>query len=122
MAFILFDLISLLVKHYQVILLLPIVMAFNAEKYHVARTSILTNTVSMFVAVAPFWDAARSWLNVREISLFHAYVLLGLIFGMWAFLSYMLGSREDEGFYEFSWWFFNSGIAAFVCLVAAVLL
>lgn len=119
---VIFDFISLLVHHYQFFLILPIVMAFKVEKHYVARTSILANTVGMFVAVAPYWDVTRSWLSVRGVSLFHVYVLVGLIFGIWAFVSYMWGSSQNEEFYEFTWIFYNSAIAAIVCLVATVLL
>lgn len=97
-------------------------MAFKAEKYYVARTSILANTVGMFVAVAPYWDITRSWINVNGISLFHVYVLVGLVFGIWAFVSYVGGSSQNEEFYEFTWVFYNSVIAGIVCLVAAIIL
>jgi len=122
MSNVIFDLIFLMVRHYQIFLLFPIIMAFKAEKYYVARTSILANTVGMFVAVAPYWDITRSWVNVNGISLFHIYVLVGLIFGLWAFLSYVAGSSQDEEFYEFTWYFYNSVIAGIVCFVAAIFL
>jgi len=122
MSNVIFDLISLLVRHYQLFLLLPIILAFKAEKHYTARASILANTVGMFVAVAPYWDVTRSWINVNGISLFHVYVLVGLIFGMWAFVSYVWGSSQNEEFYDFTWYFYNSVIAGIVCLVAVIVL
>jgi hypothetical protein len=114
------DIVSLLINHYQVLLILPIIMALKAEKHYVARTSILANTVGMFVAVAPYWDVTWSWLNIRGFPLFHAYVLIGLVFGLIAFLSYMLEVRQEAEFYTITWLLYNSAIATFVCLVAAI--
>lgn len=116
------DIISFFVNHYQLFLVLPIIMAFKAEKHYVARTSILANTVGMFVAVAPYWDITRSWVNIGGYSLFHAYVLLGLIFGLIAFLSYVLEITQKEEFYWLTWVFYNSVLAGIVCLVAAIYL
>lgn len=116
------DIVSLLVDNYQAFLILPIIMAFKAEKHYVGRVSILSNTVGMFVAVAPYWDTTSSWLNIRGFPLFHAYVLIGLVFGLIAFLSYLSGSRQESEFYVTAWLLYNSAIAGIVCLVATVLL
>jgi len=119
---VLFDLISLMVRHYQVFLLLPIILALKAEKHYVGRASILANTVGMFVSVAPYWDVTRSWLNIRGFPLFHAYVLLGLVFGLIAFLSYILEVSQEGDFYFLTFILYNSVIAGIVCFVAAIIL
>jgi hypothetical protein len=122
MSNIIFDLISLMVRHYQLFLLLPIILALKAEKRYTARASILANTVGMFVAVAPYWDATRSWVSIQGFPLFHAYVLLGLVFGLIAFLSYILEVSQEEEFYLFTFLLYNSVIAGIVCFVAAIIL
>jgi ABC-type transport system involved in cytochrome c biogenesis permease subunit len=119
---VIFDLISLLVRHYQLFLILPIILALKAEKHYVGRASILANTVGMFVSVAPYWDATRSWLNIRGFPLFHAYILLGLVFGLIAFLSYIFEVSQEGDFYMFTFVLYNSVIAGIVCFVASVFL
>lgn len=100
----------------------PIIMAILTETHYTGRVSIVANTVSMFAAVAPFWDQTRSWLNVGGFALFHAYLLLGLGFGTIAFVSYLSDASMDSDFYFASWCLFNSVIAALVCFVCAVVL
>jgi len=116
------DVVSFLVAHYQAFLILPIIMAFKAEKHYVGRVSILTNTIGMFVAVAPYWDATRSWLNIRGFPMFHAYVLLGLVFALIAFLSYVFEVSQEGEFYVIAWVLYNSVIAGIVCFLASVML
>jgi len=116
------DVVSFLVAHYQAFLILPIIMAFKAEKHYVGRVSILTNTIGMFVAVAPYWDATRSWLNIRGFPMFHAYVLLGLVFALIAFLSYVFQVSQEGEFYVIAWVLYNSVIAGIVCFLASVML
>jgi hypothetical protein len=116
------SIVSLLVDYYQLLLILPIIVALKAEKHYVGRASILANTVGMFAAVAPHWESTCSWLNINGISLFQSYVVIGLIFGFIAFLSYMLEESMEGGFYNFTWYLYNSAIAGAVCLVAAVYL
>jgi len=116
------DIISLLINNYQLFLLLPIVLAFKAEKYYIGRAAILANTVGMFAAVAPKWDATFSWLNIGGFPLFPVYVLVGLMFGFIAFLSYMSGGKMEGDFYVFSFILFNSVVAGIVCFVAAIIL
>jgi len=115
------SIVAFLVNHYQVFLILPIMIALKAEKHYVGRASILANTVGMFAAVAPYWDATRSWLNVGGYSLFHAYVLVGLAFGTISFLSYLFEFSETSEFYFATFLLYNSVIAGIVCFVAAIL-
>lgn len=116
------DIVSFLVDNYQVFLILPILMAFKAEKHYVGRVSILSNTVGMFAAVAPHWDVTWSWLNIRGFPIFHAYLLVGLVFGVISFLSYLFGVKQESEFYEITWCLYNSIVAGVVCLLATVLL
>jgi len=115
------DIVSLLVNHYQVFLILPIIIALKAEKHYVGRVSILANTVGMFAAIAPYWDITRSWLNIQGFPLFHAYLLLGLVFGLISFLSYLFDFSENSDFYVTAYLLYNSVIAGIVCLIAAIL-
>jgi len=97
-------------------------MAFKAEKHYVGRSSILSNTVGMFASVAPYWDETSYRLNIRGFPFFHAYVMLGLVFGLIAFVSYLLEASEDTDFYVIAWLLYNSVIAGIVCLVTSFLL
>jgi len=97
-------------------------MAFAAERHYTGRVSIVANVVSMFVAIAPYWDQTTSWLNLGGLPFFHAYLSLGLLFGVVAFLSYLGGSKMESDFYTASWFLFNSVFAGLVCLAAAVVL
>lgn len=97
-------------------------MAFKAEKHYVGRVSILSNTVGMFASVAPYWDITYHWLNINGFPLFHAYVLIGLIFGMISFLSYLFGIKQESDFYVMAWLLYNSVIAGIVCLAATIYL
>ena len=122
MSGIISDVVSFLVDNYQVFLILPIIMAFKAEKHYIGRVSILSNTVGMFAAVAPYWDTTRSWLNIRGFPLFHAYLLIGLAFGLISFLSYLFGVSQESEFYDAAWYLYNSVIAGIVCLIATIFL
>jgi hypothetical protein len=104
------------------LLIAPIILAFKAEKHYVARAAILANTVAMFVAVAPKWDVTFSWLNINGFPLFQVYVLIGLVFGFIAFISYLFGESMEGGFYEFSFVLYNSVVAGIVCFIAALIL
>lgn len=117
-----FEVVSFLVGNYQLFLILPIIMAFKAERHYVGRVSITANTVAMFAAIAPHWDITRSWLIVRGFPLFHAYLLLGLVFALVSFLSYLFEIRQESEFYEVAWILYNSIIAGGVCFVAAIYL
>ena len=97
-------------------------MAFASEKHYTGRVSIVANVVSMFVAVAPFWDQTSSWLNIGGFPLFHAYLFGGLIFGTIAFLSYVAGGSVESDFYTAAWILYNSAFAGLVCLIAALVL
>ena len=100
----------------------PIIMAFASEKHYAGRVSIVANVVSMFVAVAPFWDRTSGWLSISGFPLFHAYLFVGLIFGTVAFLSYIAGGSVESDFYIAAWILYNSAIAGLVCLIAAIVL
>ncbi|MHA1410566.1 MAG: hypothetical protein ACTSQY_09730 [Candidatus Odinarchaeia archaeon] len=116
------DIISFLVNNYQLLLILPIVMALSSEKYYTGRISILTNTVSMFVSIAPYWERTKLWLRFGGFSLFHIYVKIGLIFGFISFFSYLFGESQEGDFYDFTWLFYNSVIAGLVCLFTSYFL
>ena len=120
MSEIIFDVVSFLVDNYQLFLILPIMMAFKAEKHYVGRVSITSNTAAMFAAIAPHWDTTRSWLNIRGFPLFHAYLLLGLVFALISFLSYLFEIRQESDFYAVTWILYNSIFAGGVCLLAAI--
>jgi hypothetical protein len=94
-------------------------MAFLTEQYYVSRASIVANTVGMFVAIAPHWDETRLWLGtVSGVSIFHAYLVVGLFFGGIAFFSYTFQRRAPSVFYWVTWAFYNTGIGILVCLAA----
>lgn len=112
--------VALLVDHYQLFLLIPMAIAFKAEQHYVSRVSIVTNTTGMFAAIAPHWDATRSWLMVSGIPVFHAYLLAGLFFGIIAFLSYMIEEPAPSEFYDITWGFYNSVFGVFVCFIATL--
>jgi hypothetical protein len=116
------DTIYFLANHYQLFLILPIILALKTEKHYVGRAAILANTVGMFVAVAPKWDVTFAWLNIGGFPFFQVYVLIGLMFGFIAFLSYMSGGKMEGDFYVFSFLLYNSVIAGIVCLVASIIL
>ena len=82
----------------------------------------MSNTVSMFAAVAPYWSITRSWLSIFGFPLFHAYILLGLPIGAIAFISYLADESLISDFYDFSWILYNSAVAGIVCLLVAILL
>ena len=111
--------VAAIVNHYQLLLLLPIVLAFKVETEYVSRVATLTNTVSMFVAIAPFWDQTRPWFEVSGISLFHLYLGIGLVVGVIAMISYLVEQSPGSSFYWVTFSFYNSAIAGVVCLVAA---
>src|SRR2546427_6147388 len=113
--------IEFLVNNYQLLLILPMILAFKAESQYVSRVSTVTNTIGMFVAMAPHWDATRSWLMISGIPVFHLYLLIGLAFGAIAFLTYMLDVSASSEFYWATWLFFNSAIGIAVCFVATLL-
>jgi hypothetical protein len=96
-------------------------MALRVETEYVGRVATLTNTVSMFVAIAPFWNQTRSWLEFSGISLFHTYLVVGLVVGLTAMISYMTHSSLGGTFYFFTFVLYNSAIAGIVCLLAAML-
>lgn len=121
MSEIISDVVSFLVNNYQLFLILPIIIALKAEKHYVGRVSILSNTVGMFVAIAPYWDITWSWLNIKGFPLFHAYLLLELVFGLISFLSYLFDVRQESEFYDTAWLLYNSAVAGIVCLLAAIL-
>ena len=97
-------------------------MAFASESHYTGRVSIVANVVSMFVAVAPFWDQTSGWLNIGGFPLFHAYLFVGLIFGTIAFLSYIADESVESDFYTAAWFLYNSAIAGLVCFIAAIVL
>src|SRR5947199_3304148 len=97
--------VGLLVNNYQLFLILPILLAFKAESQYVSRVSTVTNTIGMFVAMAPHWDATRPWLMVSGIPIFHVYLVIGLAFGAVAFLSYVLDVSASSEFYWPTWLF-----------------
>jgi len=114
--------VSLLVDHYQIFLLLPIIAAFAAEKYYTSRISVLSNTVSMFVAFAPTWDYTRWVLRFFGIPFFHLYLLIGLGLGVLCFIGYLDGSHYDSDFYTVCWIFYNSVVAGILVLLATIYL
>ena len=114
--------VSFLVDHYQIFLIFPILLAFAVEKHYIGRASVLSNTVSMFAAIAPAWDSTRWVLNYYGISFFHAYLLIGLGVGLICFLGYIFGSSYNSDFYWFLWIFYNSVVAGILCLLAAIYL
>jgi hypothetical protein len=94
-------------------------MAFLVEEHYVSRGSIVANTVGMFVAIAPHWDTTRSWLGIfHGYSIFHAYLLVGLIFGAIAFFSYVTEESAPSEFYWTAWAFYNTVFGVLVCLAA----
>lgn len=117
----LIGIISFLVTQYPLLLILPIIMALRVERQYVSRVATLTNTVSMFVAIAPFWNQTRSWLEISDISFFHAYLLLGLILGIVAMISYVADQSLDSSFYTVTFVLYNSAFAGIVCLAAAAM-
>jgi hypothetical protein len=117
----LIGIISFLVTQYPLLLILPIIMALRVERQYVSRVATLTNTVSMFVAIAPFWNQTRSWLEISGISFFHAYLLLGLILGIVALISYVADQSLDSSFYAVTFVLYNSAFAGIVCLAAATM-
>lgn len=76
-----------------------------------SRVSIVSNTVGMFVAVAPYWDATEDWFNFFGHSLFHIWIVVGLVFGIIAFLSYVSDAGQGSAFYWTTWIFYNSALA-----------
>lgn len=112
--------IGILVNHYQLFLLIPMALAFKAEAHYVSRVSIVTNTTGMFAAIAPHWDETRTWFMISGIPFFHLYLLVGLGFGMIAFLSYMGESSQSSSFYNASWVLFNSVVGILVCFIASL--
>jgi hypothetical protein len=113
--------VAFLVVRYPSLLLFPIITAFAAERHYVGRVSLVSNTMSMIVAIAPRWSQTASWLNFYGLPLFHYYLVLGLVFGTVAFLSYIARVRVEGTFYTVGWVLFNSVIAGIVCLLAALL-
>ena len=89
-------------------------MAFLVEEHYISSGSIVANTVGMFVAIAPHWDTTRSWLGVLDgFSIFHAYLLVGLIFGAIAFISYATERSTPSEFYRVA-----TAFGVLVCLAA----
>ena len=114
------DVISFFVDRYQILFLFPIFIASISERNFTGRPSIVANTASMFITVAPYWDATRGWLNVFGLSFFHAYLLLGLPVGAIAFLSYVSDESLSSDFYTLGWVLYNSAFAGIVCLLTAI--
>jgi len=110
-----------LVNNYQLFLLVPIVLAFKVEQHYISRVTTVTNTMSMFVAIAPYWEQTRSILNFDGIPIFHWYLAIGLILGFIAFLSYVTDSSLGEEFYWVTFGLYNSVFAGIVCLYATTL-
>ena len=114
--------VSFIVYYYQVFLIAPIILAFKAESHYVGRAAIVANSVSMFVAVAPYWNYTYSWVNINGFPFFQLYVVVGLFFGFIAFISYIFQESVDTSFYKVSFVLYNSVVAGIVCLVAAIYL
>ena len=113
--------VAFLVAHHPILLLFPIITAFAAEKHYTGRVSLVSNTASMFVAIAPHWNETRSWLSFYGLPVLHYYLVLGLIFGTVAFLSYLTKTKVEAGYYKLAWALYNSFFAGLVCLAVAVL-
>lgn len=75
----------------------------------------------MFAAIALHWDVTRLWLNASGFPIFHAYLLLGLVFAVISFLSCPFDFSDVSAFYEISWLLYDSVVAGLVCLIAAIL-
>ena len=114
------EVVAFLVVHYQLLLIMPMVMALLVEQHYISRVSIVSNTAGMFVAVAPHWSQTRSWLVLSVYPIFHVYLLVGLIFAVIAFLGYTTDQSQPSEFYWVCWVFFNSFISGFVCFVMAM--
>src|SRR3989442_7365350 len=111
------EVVAFLVVHYQLLLIMPMVMAFFVEEHYISRVSIVSNTAGMFVAVAPHWSETRSWLMFSGFPIFHIYLLVGLIFAVVAFLGYTTGESQPSEFYWVCWVFFNSVFSGLVCFI-----
>ncbi|MBN2335523.1 hypothetical protein JXL21_08170 [Candidatus Bathyarchaeota archaeon] len=114
--------VAILTDNYQIVLLLPIITAFYAERHFVGRVSIMTNTVSMFVSVAPSWIKTANWLSYKGISFFQVYLLIGLLVGVVSFASYLMEVEKELKVFFNTWIVYNSLIAVIVCLLAVVYL
>jgi len=89
---------------------LIIIISLKAEKHYQGRSSILSNTVSIFSSTAHHWDIAPWPLQL--------YASVGLILGLLAFISYMWGSKMESDFYVTTWILYNSVIATLYVLIA----
>ena len=114
------EVVAFLVVHNQLLLIMPMVMAFFVEEHYISRVSIVSNTAGMFVAVAPRWGETRSWLMFMGFPIFHIYLLVGLVFAVIAFLGYTTDQSQPSEFYWVCWAFFNSAISGFVCFIMAM--
>jgi H+/Cl- antiporter ClcA len=88
-------------------------MSFAAEKHYVSRTSVASNTFSIFIATAHHWDSAPWPLQF--------YASLGLILGLIAFVSYVTQKSLRTDYYETVWWFYNTVVATIYVFVAGFL-
>ncbi len=92
------------------LLVLVILMSFAAEKHYVSRTSVASNTFSIFIATAHHWDSAPWPLQI--------YASLGLLLGLVAFASYMTQTSLRTNYYGTVWWLYNTVIATIYVAVA----
>jgi len=95
------------------LLVLVIVMGLMVEKHYVGRSSIVANTVSIFMATAHHWDSIP-WP-------FQVYSSIGLFFCAVAFLSYLFEAKAPSDFYFYAWVLYNSVVATIYVVLAGFL-
>lgn len=112
--------VSFLVAHYPILLFFPIITPLRSERHYTGRVSLVSNTASIFVAIAPHWTATRTWLSFYGLPMFPYYVALGLFFGVIAFLSYFTKTKVKSRFYVLAWVLYNSFFAGLVCFLVII--
>ncbi|MHA1874288.1 MAG: hypothetical protein ACTSVB_09245 [Candidatus Heimdallarchaeaceae archaeon] len=91
-------------------LLLVIGVGLKEEfaKGFTGRSALVANTVSIFTAGAINWQILPTW--------FQMYALIGILFGVIAFATYITNTSLPTIFYKITFYAYNSIFAIIICL------
>jgi hypothetical protein len=96
------EIIDYLVQNPSSLLILIVLVTFKGEikRKFTGRPSLVSNTITIFIASASKWSTISSGVQV--------YSIIGLFVCFVAFITYMTNTRLPDEFYQISWGFYNS--------------
>ncbi|MDG6982320.1 MAG: hypothetical protein JRM74_02580 [Nitrososphaerota archaeon] len=95
------------------LLIIVMIMGLMVEDRYISRPAIVTNTISIFIVTTQHWNSA-GWV-------LQGYAVLGLFFGLIAFLSYLTQKSLDSDFYRLTFFLYHTFTATLYVFIAGLL-